>query len=861
MKYFASRPFPSDPIFDAGRRFGCLLIRLLVCVALLGASAVTAHAVTVKVYCIGDSFQLGDVLSTGNESASVSLDIRIQQGTYSIGTTSYDFIAPTTRRGGYSDANCTARNANPYNTIIDLSGGSLTLAQPKGLSRAALTIDGVTIRNGAQVSLRSGTGHEFSNDQGDMTIRRTRFTAISAPASKDAIELRVYTGVGLLENVLIDHVTSDPYPYCPLSEVLYGASAQFGMNFVTADLRGPVCMYGGGDNVTTNYFNVANSIFWNSGPGSLPSLLVLNGNYTSDVYVQYQYTLVNAAYDQDGKPRSIYGGIAADPKWLDPANGSYDLGPTSPALNTGAENGILGMPSNDMIGQARNIGVHPDMGALESNGSVVPTYIVSNTDNSGAGSLRQAILDANANAADQAEIIFQLPGACPQVIALDTTLPPITSPVRIWGFSQNGAAPNADPYYFFPTLCVLLKPKSGTLSYGLVVPASATKGALDVSGMGFGGFGQPIMLLGGTSHRIAGNQFGGNYYGIDLPGAGLNAIAVGMGGTGSVAIGGPSPGERNMISGAADAGVQIQSSVALQPGQCQIVNNIIGANQDFSAAVPNTWGINLSGNNCLVQGNRIAGNSGDAIWINGGSSNTVRRNVIGIGHDGGPLGFNTGWGVRVAGINNQIGASAAASLPSGSVLDGNLIAYMLEGGVTVASPISAFGNAIRGNLFGNNGLNSDAPAIDLGADGNTANDDSDADGGPNLLQNYPTFKAVKYTYGYPAPGSQDVPAYLYGELKALPGTYKIDAYFYNGTCQAGQRGQAQAYLGSWFAVIGAGGNEALFNFQTQLPNVASNAAVAFTATDASGNTSEFSGCSPISKAWLLDDIFKDGYEP
>jgi hypothetical protein len=29
--------------------------------------------------------------------------------------------------------------------------------------------------------------------------------------SKDAIELRVYTGVGRLENVLIDHVSSDPY--------------------------------------------------------------------------------------------------------------------------------------------------------------------------------------------------------------------------------------------------------------------------------------------------------------------------------------------------------------------------------------------------------------------------------------------------------------------------------------------------------------------------------------------------------------------------------------------------------------------------------------------------------------------------
>ena len=192
----------------------------------------------------------------------------------------------------------------------------------------------------------------------------------------------------------------------------------------------------GGVQCLTNYF-VANSIFWNSGPGSLPSLLVLNGNYTSDVYVQYQYTLVNAAYDQDGKLRSIYGGIAADPKWLDPANGSYDLGPTSPALNTGAENGLLGMPSNDMIGQARNIGVHPDMGALIERGKVVLTISSAITITRVPGSLRQAILDANVNADDRPR---SSPAARP-VPAGDRArhdAAPITSPVRIWGFSQNG---------------------------------------------------------------------------------------------------------------------------------------------------------------------------------------------------------------------------------------------------------------------------------------------------------------------------------------------------------------------------------------------------------------------------------------
>jgi hypothetical protein len=329
----------------------------------------------------------------------------------------------------------------------------------------------------------------------------------------------------------------------------------------------------------------------------------------------------------------------------------------------------------------------------------------------------------------------------------------------------------------------------------------------------------------------------------------LNAISVGLGTVGSFVIGGPSPGERNRISGAADSGVNIQSTVFMDPARCQIINNIIGANQDFSAAVPNGWGINLAGSGCLVQDNRIAG-----------QSNSIRRNVIGIGHDGGSLGFNTGWGVRVSGNYNVIGAPGQASNLSGT-LDANRIAYMLKGGVTIASPVTAVGNSIRDNLFGNNGIDGYAPAIDLGADGNTANDAGDGDPGANQLQNFPTVSAVKYTYGYPAAGSHDVFAYLYGDLKSAPGVYKIDAYFYNGICQVGQRGQAFAYLGSWSAVIAGGGSESLFNFQVQLPNVASDAAVAFTATDANDNTSEFGECFPVAKAVLLDDIFKNGFEP
>jgi len=169
-------------------------------------------------------------------------------------------------------------------------------------------------------------------------------------------------------------------------------------------------------------------------------------------------------------------------------------------------------------------------------------------------------------------------------------------------------------------------------------------------------------------------------------------------------------------------------------------------------------------------------------------------------------------------------------------------------------------NTMRDNLIANNGVGGQAPAIDLGADGSTANDATDADNGPNLLLNYPALTAVKYTYGFPAAGEQDVYAYLYGKMSGAPGLYRIDAYFYQGYCQYGQRGQAQAYLGSWNAVIVAGGSSAAFNYQVQLPNVAANAAVSFTATDSTGNTSEFGACYPLAKAVIGDDIFNDDFE-
>ena len=63
--------------------------------------------------------------------------------------------------------------------------------------------------------------------------------------------------------------------------------------------------------------------------------------------------------------------------------------------------------------------------------SLATTLVVSNTNNSGGGSLRQAILNANVSPGADT-IVFSLTG-CPCVISLTTGLPTITDTLTVVG--------------------------------------------------------------------------------------------------------------------------------------------------------------------------------------------------------------------------------------------------------------------------------------------------------------------------------------------------------------------------------------------------------------------------------------------
>src|SRR5262245_25682438 len=79
---------------------------------------------------------------------------------------------------------------------------------------------------------------------------------------------------------------------------------------------------------------------------------------------------------------------------------------------------------------------HPIVERLEDR-LLLTIYTVTNTNDAGTGSFRQAILDANNNPVIDT-IKFNIGGSAPKVIVSNSPLPPITDPLIIDGPSQPG---------------------------------------------------------------------------------------------------------------------------------------------------------------------------------------------------------------------------------------------------------------------------------------------------------------------------------------------------------------------------------------------------------------------------------------
>ncbi len=448
--------------------------------------------------------------------------------------------------------------------------------------------------------------------------------------------------------------------------------------------------------------------------------------------------------------------------------------------------------------------------------STVPgqTFVVINTNNAGAGSLRQAILDANALFNSGDIITFNIPGTGPFRIAPTNALPTITDKVFIDGYSQPGAITNTLVNGFNANLQIILDGTSaGAAADGLRLDGST----IVVRGLDIILFRSNGILISANASNCA---VTGCVVGLGLDGSDQGNTSDGINITSSRSnlIGGSLPGGRNIISGNNRHGVSVNNATATEN---QVEGNYIGTDSSGMLDRGNgSDGVNISsavssiiGGSTAGTGNLISGNSNDGIEINGvgATNNLVLGNSIGSAIDGVTALGNSANGVLIT-------SSARFNFVGG--IEGNQIAFNGQDGVTVASGTN---NAIRFNGIFSNGNH----GIDLGPNGTTANDAGDADIGANNLQNYPVITATT------ANGSDTI---ILGTFNGKPNTtFQLD-FFSNLSPDSSGFGEGQKYLGSAPITTDANSN-AVFN--VTLPVPVNGRYISATATDPDGNTSEF----------------------
>lgn len=193
---------------------------------------------------------------------------------------------------------------------------------------------------------------------------------------------------------------------------------------------------------------------------------------------------------------------------------------------------------------------------------------VTNTNDSGDGSLRQAIGNANING-DLSVISFNLPGSGPFTISPTSPLPVITNPIVIDGYTQPGSAANTDPQGDNAVLLIELDgSNSGGSASGLIVngPSNCVIRGLVINRFAQSG----IQLLTAANASVEGNFIGTDTTGTQSRGNGQNGVVLQS--TSNAVIGGATNASRNIVAFNALAGVFVSSGAANQIRR----NNIFG---------------------------------------------------------------------------------------------------------------------------------------------------------------------------------------------------------------------------------------------------------------------------------------------
>jgi small-conductance mechanosensitive channel len=204
------------------------------------------------------------------------------------------------------------------------------------------------------------------------------------------------------------------------------------------------------------------------------------------------------------------------------------------------------------------------------------TFTVTNTNDAGPGSLRQAIDDANA-APGADTIVFAIPGAGVHTITPQSLLPIVNEAVTIDGYTQPGSSANTNPTGGLNA--VLQIEIDGTVAPNRCITIGASN--VSVRGLVINHCGESIELFNPFGSGVSGMVLAGNFLGTDPAGlaaaSNQTGVAIGFtqGGTVGVTIGGLNPEDRNLISGNSNAGIQTTSN--FNGGSTSVIQgNVIG---------------------------------------------------------------------------------------------------------------------------------------------------------------------------------------------------------------------------------------------------------------------------------------------
>jgi hypothetical protein len=323
------------------------------------------------------------------------------------------------------------------------------------------------------------------------------------------------------------------------------------------------------------------------------------------------------------------------------------------------------------------------------------TYVVTNTDEIGPGSLEQAIVDANSFPGHDA-VAFNIAGVGPHTIGVVGSLPAITDTVTIDGYTQPGASANTLLEGNDSVLGIILDGTMAPAATGLEVNGISAAGTT-ISGLEITNFSTAILGQNTNNLTVEGNHihlstnFGVYFANVD-------------GGT----IGGDSVDARNTVSGTTGNGIGVR--VSGTSANNVVSGNYVGTDRSGTSIDANLRGLlidggagNTLGGTTAAERNLISGNTNVGIQVDSGST-IVIGNFIGT-DAAGSTALANGVGVTLAGIGSRIGGPGS----EGNVISGNTFR-----GIDV-NDAAATGMKIQGNLIGLNAAGT--AAIPNGADG------------------------------------------------------------------------------------------------------------------------------------------------